>query len=84
MADLTREVFAELRLTYYKNGELEAAWPDDEMVTRFLLSKATDAYNQHIRKQAMLAMMQQQRDAVQLASEDTLKRLNGGKGRHHG
>ena len=54
--DLTREIFAEIRITFYKDGEIEAAWPDDEMVARALIHKANAALEKHLTQQAMLKM----------------------------
>lgn len=80
----TREIHAQIVLTWYKDGNLNAAWParedgtPDEIVTRYMLSKAEDAYNQFIRQQAMMEMMKQ-RPAVQIADENQVRGLNGKK-----
>lgn len=77
---MEREIFAEIRITFYKDGDTECAWPEDEMVARALLHKASAAFEDQYRKAQMIKAM---KNAPSLVSADarTLKGLTGGKGR---
>jgi len=59
----TREVQAQIVVTWFKDGTLEASWPSGEgaeIMTRYMLSKAEDAYNLLVRQQAMIESMKDQ------------------------